>query len=88
MKGYEVEHEFPGIGQRTMRLNARQVFYKGGSHATILLGIEDVTDRRILEREKDDLLREKENFCEKRMCYSRNCSTAFPIACKSSLASF
>ena len=37
-----------------MRLNARQVFYQGGSHATILLSIEDVTDRRILEREKDE----------------------------------
>jgi len=60
IKDYEVEHEFPGLGQRTMRLNARQVFYEGGSHATILLGMEDITDRRMLEREKDDLLREKD----------------------------
>ena len=43
MEDYEVEHEFPDIGQRTMCLNARQVFYEGGSHTTILLGIEDVT---------------------------------------------
>src|SRR5580693_6318562 len=28
MEGYEVEHEFPGLGHRMMRLNARQVFYK------------------------------------------------------------
>ena len=60
IKDYEVEHEFPGLGQRTMRLNARQVFYEGGSHATILLDMEDITDRRMLEREKDDLLREKD----------------------------
>jgi two-component sensor histidine kinase len=60
MKDYEVEHEFPGLGQRTMCLKARQVFYEGGSHATILLGIEDVTERHLLEREKDDLLRDKE----------------------------
>jgi two-component sensor histidine kinase len=59
---HEVEHEFPGLGQRTMRLNARQVFYEGGSHATILLGIADVTDRRMLEREKDGLLREKDEL--------------------------
>ena len=59
IKGHEVEHEFPGVGQRTMRLNARQVFYEGGSHATILLSMEDVTDRRVLEREKDALLQEK-----------------------------
>jgi two-component sensor histidine kinase/PAS domain-containing protein len=60
MESYEVEHEFPGLGHRTMLLNARQVFYEGGTHATILLGIEDVTERRILEQEKDELLREKE----------------------------
>ena len=56
MEGYEVEHEFPGLGHRTMRLNARQVFYEGGANITILLGIEDVTAQRVLEREKDGLL--------------------------------
>ena len=66
IKGHEVEHEFPGLGQRTMRLNARQVFYEGGSHATILLSIEDVTDRRILEREKDVLLREKDQLLQEK----------------------
>ena len=60
MEGHEVAHEFPDLGQRTMRLNARQVFYKGGANRTILLGIEDVTAQRILEREKDDLLRQFE----------------------------
>ena len=56
MEGYEVEHEFPGLGHRTMRLNARQVFTEGGANTTILLGIEDVTAQRVLEREKDGLL--------------------------------
>ena len=60
MEDYEVEHEFPGIGHRTMRLNARQVFYEGGADTTILLGIEDVTGQRAAEREKEDLLREKD----------------------------
>src|SRR5271168_4469987 len=46
MEDYEVEHEFPGLGYRTMLLNARKVFYERGSHTTILLGIEDVTERR------------------------------------------
>ena len=57
---YEVEHEFPHLGTRIMLLNARQVFYKEGAETTILLGIEDVTVRRTLEREKDDLLRQKD----------------------------
>jgi two-component sensor histidine kinase len=64
MEGYEVEHEFPGLGLRTMWLNARQVFYEGGANTTILLGMEDVTQRRILEIEKDDLLRQKDTLLE------------------------
>ena len=64
MEGYEVEHEFPGLGSRTICLNARQVFYEGGANATILLGMEDITERRLLEREKDELLREKDVLLE------------------------
>ena len=64
MEDYEVEHDFPSIGQRTMLLNARKIFYEEGSHSTILLGIEDVTQKRTLEKEKDDLIRQKEMLLE------------------------
>lgn len=64
MEGYEVEHEFLGLGHRTMCLNARQVFYQGGAGTTILLGMEDITERIILEREKDELLRQKDVLLE------------------------
>jgi two-component sensor histidine kinase len=71
MDDYEVDHQFPEIGKRTMLLNARKVFYEGNSHTTILLGIEDVTGRRAFDRERDDLLtklqallREKEVLLE------------------------
>ena len=64
MDDYEVEHEFPQIGRRTMLLNARKVFYEAGSHTNILLGIEDVTEQRALEREKDELLRQKDVLLE------------------------
>jgi two-component sensor histidine kinase len=59
IEDYEVEHEFPNLGRRTMRLNARQVFYEGGADTTILLGIEDVTEHHMLERQKDELLKQK-----------------------------
>ena len=59
MDEYEVEHDFPRIGRRIMLLNARIVRYEK-AHTNILLGIEDVTVQRNLEREKDDLLRQKE----------------------------
>jgi two-component sensor histidine kinase len=60
MENYDVEHDFPGIGRRIMLLNARKIFYEAGSHSTILLGMEDVTEKRALEAEKDDLIRQKQ----------------------------
>jgi len=60
IEAYEVEHEFPTIGRRVMLLNARQVFDEEHRGLTLLLAIEDVTERRNAEREKDELLREKE----------------------------
>jgi chemotaxis protein methyltransferase CheR len=64
MEDYEVEHEFPDLGNRIMRLNARQVFYEGGAGSTILLGIDDITDRRHLESQKDELLKQKDLLFE------------------------
>jgi two-component sensor histidine kinase len=43
-----------------MLLNARRVFDENGSASAILLAIEDVTRRRETEREKDELLQQKE----------------------------
>ena len=64
MEDYEVEHEFPGLGHRTMCLNARQVFYEGGAETTILLGIEDITKRHVLQLERDELLQQKDVLLE------------------------
>ena len=60
VEAYEVEHEFPTIGRRVMLLNARQVFDEDGTGSALLLAIEDVTERRDTEREKDELLQQKE----------------------------
>ena len=60
VEAYEVDHEFPSIGRRMMLLNARRVFDEDGSVSAILLAIEDVTRRREAEREKDELLQQKE----------------------------
>jgi two-component sensor histidine kinase len=64
VENYEVVHDFPDLGRRTLLLNARKVFYEEGAHSTILLGIEDITDKRILENEKDDLIRQKQMLLE------------------------
>ena len=60
---FEVEHDFPTIGRRTMLLNARKIFYEG-NNSSLLVAIEDVTERRTLEREKDELLRQKDFLLE------------------------
>jgi chemotaxis protein methyltransferase CheR len=64
MEDYEVEHEFPGAGLRTMNLNAREMFYAGGADPIILLGMQDVTRQSALEREREALLRQKDVLLE------------------------
>lgn len=43
---YAVEHTFPTIGLRKMRLNARKLTPEKTGRALILLAIEDVTEKR------------------------------------------
>ncbi|WP_201379838.1 chemotaxis protein CheB [Ktedonobacter sp. SOSP1-85] len=55
---FEVEHTFPLIGHKVMLLNARRVLHehKSAKGPLILLAIEDITERKELERQKDALL--------------------------------
>ena len=64
LEDYEVELDFPHLGRRTLLLNARKVFYEGNHSGNILLAIEDVTERRLVERERDELLRQKDLLLE------------------------
>lgn len=47
---YEVEHDFSVIGRRVMLLNARQIKRGLGKERIILLAIEDITERREIEK--------------------------------------
>jgi two-component sensor histidine kinase len=60
MEAYEVEQNVPGVGRRTMLLNARKMFYEENSHTTILLVVDDITERRAKERELKELLQQKD----------------------------
>lgn len=46
VEDFEVEHIFPKIGHRTMLLNARRIPPPPAKPRTILLAIEDVTEKR------------------------------------------
>ncbi len=48
---FEIDHDFPGIGRRVMMLNARRIYSKGHKTQRILLGIEDITERKFMEQE-------------------------------------
>lgn len=45
MVDYKVEHAFPGLGRRTMLITARTLFHPDNALQSLLLSIEDVTDR-------------------------------------------
>jgi two-component system CheB/CheR fusion protein len=69
MEGFEVEHEFEAIGQRTMLLNARRIYRETNKTEMILLAIEDVTERKraeeavlMLNRELEEKNAEMEQF--------------------------
>ena len=51
VEGFEVEHDFPTIGRRTMLVNARKIFGAGDRDGSILLAIEDVSEERAARRE-------------------------------------
>lgn len=53
---FEVEHDFPHIGKKLMLLNAHRIELEGQYKDRILIAIEDITDRREIERRKDDFL--------------------------------
>ncbi|MEO6508444.1 MAG: ATP-binding protein [Patescibacteria group bacterium] len=55
-ENYEVDIDLPHIGCRTMLLNARRTYRQVNSTEAVLLAFEDVTDRRLLEKQKDDFI--------------------------------
>ena len=55
MDDFEVDHDFPGLGRRIMLLNARKVLYDTSPNMTILLAFTDITARRAIELEKEEL---------------------------------
>ncbi len=62
MDGFEVDHDFPGLGRRIMLLNARKVLYETSADTTILLAFTDITARRAIEMEKEELLEKTEEL--------------------------
>lgn len=56
VKNYEVTHNFETIGQKTMLLNARQI----DSVQLIIIAIEDITEKKLLENKLTDYTKDLE----------------------------
>lgn len=57
---FEVTHDFPGIGRRTMLLNGRRIVHESEPLPLILLAIEDITDRIEAKNEIQKYMKELE----------------------------
>jgi PAS domain S-box-containing protein len=64
VEAYEVEYDFPVIGRRVMCLNARKIHRKGRHAQRILLAIEDITDRKEAEQQRQKARVYAENIVE------------------------
>lgn len=53
---FEAEHDFPYIGKKIMLVNAYRVEFEGQYKDRILIAIEDITDKKEIDRRKDDFL--------------------------------
>ena len=62
IEAYAVELDVPGIGRRSMLLNARQVLDKNSPDTALLIGLEDITERREEENLKDAFQRQQETL--------------------------
>jgi len=62
MNGFELEQDYPEAGRRTMLLGARLVRYPESSSPTLLLAFKDITEGRLIEREKQALLEHTEEL--------------------------
>lgn len=61
---YEITHVFPHIGERTVLLNACKIFSEDNNIEMLLLAMEDVTERRRLESERDIALDQSQRLLD------------------------
>lgn len=53
---FEIRYRFAKIGERILLINAKQINFNSEQSDLILLSIEDVTQRKLIEQQKDDFV--------------------------------
>lgn len=67
VESFEFEQDFHHLGKRTVQLNAHPIhdqIDKGDEGRMVLLAIKDITSRRMIEQEKEELLAHTEHLLE------------------------
>jgi two-component sensor histidine kinase len=64
LEGFEFEQDFAHLGKRTIQLNALPIRDQGIAGRMVLLAIKDITERRVVEQEKQRLLEHTEELLE------------------------
>ena len=62
LRDFEVTHDFSGIGEKTMLLNARRLTQGEHRNEMILLAIEDITERQLSQKNLVEADARKNNF--------------------------
>ncbi len=60
LKEYKIIHDSVTVGQRTLLLSAREVVYENSTRRHLLLTIGDITERELLDREKEKISEQKD----------------------------
>ena len=71
LQSFEVDHEFPEIGRRTMVLNARRVWRDGRGAEKILVAMEDRTEVKKVEKERALLVAREQRVARQAEAASR-----------------
>lgn len=61
---FEFERDFAKLGRRTLHLNALPIRDESGAGRMVLVAIKDITERRVAEQEKQQLLEHTEQLLE------------------------
>jgi two-component sensor histidine kinase len=63
---FELDALFPNIGQRILVVGVREVFFAQNVHKAILLSLQDITQRRLIEKEKESLLNDTRRLLQEK----------------------
>src|SRR5450759_1958681 len=77
IEDFEVEHDFPTIGRKTMLMNARRIQSGTGATQMILLAIEDITERKRAKEELQRIDLELEKVLERETFVSQSLQAVF-----------